>query len=857
MSDYKQDHEGERLSFFKIFSEKHYKIVIPRIQREYAQGRKSENVQEIRTDFLDALYNYLEENIPFRDLDFIYGYINEVKDKGTIVRNDFVPLDGQQRLTTLFLLHWFLYQISDDETLKADFIKNMNIAGESMFSYETRTSSTDFCNALVSNNIDMKKLMKDDSGKDSLSLTIKNKNWYYLMWENDPTIQSMLVMLDAIYLKFQGHAEFFPRLLDSQNPVITFLFMDLRKYKLTDDLYIKMNSRGIPLTPFENFKAKYESYLKTIDKKLEQRFSENVDTTWTNLCWSYRDESDGEHFKKFDDTLTNFIRAIFTNQYASQTDLTLKGKDENLSNLISAKGYLTFNKYKDYEVLSKEGANYLMDAFDALSNGNNNIRIHLSEDYKAFFYEDQIFRNALSNSFTSYGERLALHAYLKFLIKYKSDEGIDDWMRVIHNLCHPDNTIINTASAFANLIQEIDKLLPYAQNILEYVSAGPTINYFSTWQVCEEVIKALLVKKSDRWREAIIALEKHKYFNGQIGFVLEFSGIVDYYKNNGQKCEWSDSEDNTFFKNFEDNAAKASAIFANDYENRINDPDFCFERAVLTKCKVDDDYLSATQDGYRFNLLSTDKVANNVKRDHSWKNLLRLIDGEKENRQRTLVKKLFADSRLDASNIVTSLNEICKDGCPACQWCDLLIKEPRLIAYSQQGFIGFYREDYVIPGIMILKQLYIGMYHTELYTYNLYLQKYENAAIKPFDIIEYECEKVNYEIPYIYFHLVYSRKNYCLEIRADVQDDWSLKSYTLNFRKTSGERRGKDQFSPELVDILFNDLHFKWYDGYDEEAGKYEDMEKWGFQIEVKNDDDAVAKVKELSAQLWLLYQKK
>jgi uncharacterized protein with ParB-like and HNH nuclease domain len=115
------EYKGERLSFFKIFSKKNYKLVIPIIQRDYAQGRTNDDTKEVRTEFLDALYNYLEENRPNRDLDFVYGTLQ--KGDNAEERVHFIPLDGQQRLTTLFLLHWFLYQISGNGELKDDFRK--------------------------------------------------------------------------------------------------------------------------------------------------------------------------------------------------------------------------------------------------------------------------------------------------------------------------------------------------------------------------------------------------------------------------------------------------------------------------------------------------------------------------------------------------------------------------------------------------------------------------------------------------------------------------------------------------------------------------------------------------------------
>ena len=69
--------QGERLSFFKLFSEKGYKVSIPIIQRDYAQGRST--TKEVRVNFLTALHDYLTEEKPFRDLDFVYGTVSDVE----------------------------------------------------------------------------------------------------------------------------------------------------------------------------------------------------------------------------------------------------------------------------------------------------------------------------------------------------------------------------------------------------------------------------------------------------------------------------------------------------------------------------------------------------------------------------------------------------------------------------------------------------------------------------------------------------------------------------------------------------------------------------------------------------------
>ena len=94
------------------------RIVIPIIQRDYAQGRVNE--QDIRDNFLISLKSYLEDSSKnSHDLDFVYGNKNQ--------DDEFIPLDGQQRLTTLFLLHYYL-SIHDNcyDAFRSTFVKKDN-----------------------------------------------------------------------------------------------------------------------------------------------------------------------------------------------------------------------------------------------------------------------------------------------------------------------------------------------------------------------------------------------------------------------------------------------------------------------------------------------------------------------------------------------------------------------------------------------------------------------------------------------------------------------------------------------------------------------------------------------------------
>ncbi|MGE4346048.1 MAG: DUF262 domain-containing protein [Flavobacteriaceae bacterium] len=810
---------GERLSFFKLFNERKYRVLIPIIQRDYAQGRKSS--KEVRNTFLNALYKYLEEDIPNRDLDFVYGSLNKVDGI-----TDFIPLDGQQRLTTLFLLHWYLFQISSN-TEKKNLFKSALLNGEkSMFTYETRGSSEDFCDALVCKEIDFNNLIDN-----SLSKTIENASWYFLSWKNDPTIQSMLTMLNAIHEKFADRPEFFERLLDNENPIITFLFLNLKDFELTDDLYIKMNSRGKPLTPFENFKAKFEQFLESIipereftlkyDKSTEEKvslkeyFSYNIDTKWANLFWNYRtlqNRSSSESDETFDDELMNFIRVIFTNQYAIKTDATQKDKDDSLEYLLGTnvakknKDYsdiISFNKYEELNALSEESVIYLIDALNNFSNGNNNIHLHLPEEYKFYFDEKKSFENVLKHDFDSNQERICFHAYIRFLITHKTDRaGLTQWMRVIHNLTQPENTVIDNANEVSAAIRSIEELLPYSNDILEYLKSSPEIALFSSWQVLEEKIKAQLIKKHDNWKNKIEAIEKHGYFNGQIGFILEFSGILEYYTTH-ENCDWDETIDAMYFEKFSDYSEKASLVFEESYDNRKHNKNFVFERAVLTKGNY---FTNASQN--RKNLLSTNLVKNNIKRDHSWKRLLRISGDEEWKSKRLFVQQVFDDSRFDKKDLVNSLESICCDKTNS--WRDYFISYPYLIGYCNQGFIRFGNEK----DIRLYGESQSNHTHVEMYTYQLWKEYFiqNKESFTPFKkIYYYDIKSIDDDACIALEGFCHSKIYYGAYIYHCNIDNLP-NPYEIKFAKSKGDNI-PEKYSDNIKNIL-NQLDFEWNDEY-------------------------------------------
>lgn len=241
-------------------------IEIPLIQRDYAQGRLDAQVTDIRERFLDVLFEALagDERV---GLDFVYG---EVED-GTLR-----PLDGQQRLTTLFLLHWYFgyrtEQLSESQPWMA-------------FSYATRPSARLFCEQLVT-------ATPAPDEKDP-GTWIEDQPWFLYVWSNDPTIQAMLVMIRAIHKRFADcdPVRAWERLASADSPIISFQLLPIDDMGSGEDLYIKMNSRGKPLTAFENFKARFERAIVWAGDKARE-FDFRVDGPWADILWRSRGSDD-------------------------------------------------------------------------------------------------------------------------------------------------------------------------------------------------------------------------------------------------------------------------------------------------------------------------------------------------------------------------------------------------------------------------------------------------------------------------------------------------------------------------------------------------------------------------------------
>lgn len=475
------------------------KIVIPIIQRDYAQGRKDAEVKRVRSRFLSSLHKAITEtNIT---LDFVYGDINK---DGVMT-----PLDGQQRLTTLFLLHYYAAKkegISKDEY---SFLKN--------FSYETRYSARDFCSYLVE--------QYEPSFESKFSEEIIDQAWFPLDWGKDPTISSMLVMLDSISEVFKDTDGIWQRL---KNGAISFYFLPIKDMGLTDELYIKMNSRGKPLSQFEHFKAELEHGLREIDENMSKRIMRKIDIDWTDMLWHYRgtDNVIDDEFLRYFRFVCDIIcyRNGGTTQGKSTDEFDLQkeyfsSEAENVeNNIIQLEKF--FDCWCNLDEVTPTGF-----IKEFISYNHEIGKIKIETRYKLDIFEDCLrnYADVSGNGNRSFPlNRIILLFAIVVYLQNRETITKDDFarrLRIVNNLVQNSEDEISdsehrtSGNRMPAILRQVEGIILTGEIDLAIEKS------LNTTQLEEETEKIEWLTANPQYAESLFELEDHELLQGQIAIV--------------------------------------------------------------------------------------------------------------------------------------------------------------------------------------------------------------------------------------------------------------------------------------------------------------------------------------------------
>lgn len=454
---------------FEAFMMSYHKVSIPMLQRDYVQGRTRDlklswnhenpiRKPELADNILAALNN---DKVIL--LDFIYGITTLHESKSS-----FEPIDGQQRLTTLWLIHWFIYWKLGGEDLHK-YMEN--------FSYLTRWSTRDFIRQMVEKIETI--VASDEQNDNALSTAIRSQVWFRYTWNKDASVLAMLNMLD--YINWRVNSSYKNNIKNFKNKLknIKFRVLKINDMGLDDTLYVKMNGRGKILTPFENFKADLLNYIKEREwKDLYNAYSDKLDNDWLDLFWSILENQDtaaaDKNYFKFINRFLScdyFVEAV-NKKIATPDSLAgsfnEKSKDE-YKIITGGEMYLNFSLYigkidfgPKHEIITDERLRRLENVLNGFCSKKTRIEL-----YPWGTSGKELQQHMFTYTNDNMKRRCMEYALCRFICDKgtfceEDNQDFNDWRRVIWNILTARN-ITGIKDAIESLLF-IDGICPTSFN---------------------------------------------------------------------------------------------------------------------------------------------------------------------------------------------------------------------------------------------------------------------------------------------------------------------------------------------------------------------------------------------------------
>jgi len=465
--------------------EAYLKIEIPIIQRNYVQG----NDKTIRRHFVNYLVNALTQQSPV-ELDFVYGaerQDTQLTDNcapnncAPQVGKVLIPLDGQQRLTTLWLLHGYLLaleQVSNHPEQLSPEKRETQCQLLARFVYETRQSAKDFCGYWLQEVTQRacQELV------DKPSEYLRNCAWFDPEWGKEGTVTAMLGMLDEVATK---RAELQEVAYGRLSECIRFYYLHIKKFGLSNELYIRMNARGEQLTSFEHFKS---SFYKVIQHHPNlSSIKEKMEYDWVDALWQYRPKDTHVTDHPFMKCLSFVTEVLHIKGYS-------KGTEDNIPTVYQ----------------KSDAVNYLEDTLDCVEQLKGIQYDNLLKDKNAKSFQE-ILARMLTQGTKDDIKRILLYTAIAYFHHHNTIDGIVPLLRVVRNLS--TNTVKQKID-LTKIYPSLDELVQ-VPNIYDYLAQlQGSISGFSDTQLEEEKAKAQL--RLARPEVNVLLDEIEDFFSGKI-----------------------------------------------------------------------------------------------------------------------------------------------------------------------------------------------------------------------------------------------------------------------------------------------------------------------------------------------------
>jgi uncharacterized protein with ParB-like and HNH nuclease domain len=333
----------------ELFSNRYVEqIIVPEIQRDYVWGEEQITglIKSINDDF--RKYNNKYSTIPkietddhelIKSFEEFYKKRNFTSNIGFIYayNDDQFPgkyflIDGQQRITTIYLLLMVLGSLSSElrDKFKSNYLNNSQLK----LDYKVRESAHQFLKNFIPYTL--------EGGVDFTN----DKSYYSNLYDNDKTIQSILknssLIKDQIVklnLNLNNFYSFVENLID-------FWYFDTNISEQGEELYIFMNARGEQMQGNENIKADLLGKLDSIEQK--NKYGKQWEE-WQDFFWKHRgiNENADNGFNQFLTCIAGLERYLNDSQkFYSKPDFD-KTPGIRTSDILEVLTIETIEKYFD------------------------------------------------------------------------------------------------------------------------------------------------------------------------------------------------------------------------------------------------------------------------------------------------------------------------------------------------------------------------------------------------------------------------------------------------------------------------------------------------------------------------------
>ena len=292
---------------------------------------------------------------------------------------------------------------------------------------------------------------------------------------------------------------------------------DYVEFGLNEEIYTRMNARGKQLTPFEKFKSKLFSAIEK-NEILKKEIEEKIEYKWVDYLWPYR-EKDVYTIDKYFMNLLRFIVLITfyersLGEKRKKAEIDLNDEDQLVSVFDDADSVKFMINALDLIPRLRESAGNI----ELYPWENNSVRT-MGE-----ILEDVIVNNAHDDATNV----LLLYAAMQYMIKYKEDFGIKDYLIVVRNMVY--NTKDKSQREWPRLLPALKALT--SDNIYDLLlKPDLRIEVIYSEQRKEEIRKAGLISKNSCFKPLLQKIENDTYFKGNINALLDgacIKGEVDY-----------------------------------------------------------------------------------------------------------------------------------------------------------------------------------------------------------------------------------------------------------------------------------------------------------------------------------------